>query len=192
MATSGSAGRTTFRLRAATAADLTLLVRHRRAMHAELHDYPPAALDAADRVYRRWIVSMMRRKQAICWIAEDELGAPAGSGCVWLRENQPRPEELGGKRPYLMSMFTDPAFRGRGVATLLASRAMEWSRNHGYFRLTLHASKMGRPIYERLGFTAGSEMRIDLPAPPVAPRRSARTVRRRRPASRRKPTPRKH
>ncbi len=96
---------------------------------------------------------------------------------VWLPEAQPRPGELDLPRPYLMSMYTVPSFRGRGVATRIVRASLDWAREHGYRRFTLHASDMGRSVYERLGFTPGREMVIDLarrrrtstPPPPRKP-----------------------
>ena len=169
MATAGGSPASGLRLRPARISDLATLVRHRREMHAELNDYSPKQLDAADPVYRRWIAARLRNRRAVAWIVEAGPGRPVGSGCVWLRDTQPRPTELAGLRPYLMSMYTVPGFRGRGVATMLASTAVTWSRSHGYARMTLHASKLGRGIYERLGFTASSEMRFDLSSAPEGP-----------------------
>jgi hypothetical protein len=37
---------------------------------------------------------------------------------------------------------------------------MQWARDRGYPWMTLHASHMGRPVYEKLGWEATNEMRI--------------------------------
>jgi GNAT superfamily N-acetyltransferase len=127
-----------------------------------------AQLDEADPVYRKWLRGMMRRRRAFAWIVEGPGNRPAGSGVVWLPETQPRPGDLSLPRPYLMSMYTTPAFRGRGVATQIVVAALAWARGQRYRRFTLHASKMGRPVYERLGFEPGREM-IRLLTPPRQP-----------------------
>ncbi len=51
-----------------------------------------------------------------------------------------------------MSMFTEPSFRGKGVASAIVKVAVEWARVNGYASVRLHASEMGQGVYERLGF----------------------------------------
>jgi GNAT superfamily N-acetyltransferase len=164
------------RLRRAGPADLAVLTAHRRGMWRDIGiRTSTSALDASDPVYRRWLARMMRRGRAVAWIVEGPGGTPAGSGVVWLPEAQPRPGDLGLPRPYLMSMYTAPSFRRRGVARRIVVAALDWARSKGYRRFTLHASTMGRPIYARLGFRPGREMIRTLARRP----RSASTPRRR-------------
>jgi predicted GNAT family acetyltransferase len=47
---------------------------------------------------------------------------------------------------------TDPALRGRGIATAMTAEALRASREAGAVRACLDASAMGEPIYRRLGF----------------------------------------
>ncbi len=75
---------------------------------------------------------------------------------------QPHPKGRKRRQPYLMSMFTEPSFRGRGVASAIVDAAVEWSRVNGYPFVLLHASEMGRGVYERLGFERLWEMRLKL------------------------------
>ncbi len=69
-----------------------------------------------------------------------------------MQPTQPHPERRKRKQPYLMSMFTEPSVRGKGVASEIVRAAVEWSRANGYTYVMLHASEMGRGVYERLGF----------------------------------------
>lgn len=154
-------------IRRARLSDLDTLTRHRRGMWRDIGRHTTAQLDAADPIYRRWLGRMMRGHRAVAWIVEAPGGRPAGSGVVWIPEAQPRPGELDRPRPYLMSMYTVPSFRGRGTATRIVEAALAWARQQGYRRFTLHASDMGRSVYERLGFAPGREMVREL----VPPRR---------------------
>ncbi len=65
-------------------------------------------------------------------------------------------------QPYLLSMFTEPRFRRRGVATLVVHAAIDWCKKNKYERLMLHASEMGRKVYANFGFKRTWEMRLDV------------------------------
>ena len=65
-------------------------------------------------------------------------------------------------QPYLLSMYTEPDFRRRGVASMVVKEAINWCRKNKYERLMLHASEMGRKVYSQLGFKRTWEMRLDL------------------------------
>ncbi|HEV2137230.1 MAG TPA: GNAT family N-acetyltransferase [Nitrososphaerales archaeon] len=90
---------------------------------------------------------------------------------------QPYPGFAGGKVPYLMSVYTEPDFRGKGVATLVIKHAMDWAKRHGFHSMSLHASKVGRKIYESLGWESGNEMDYEIKSMSESrrpPRRRAR------------------
>ncbi len=76
---------------------------------------------------------------------------------------QPRPGYKRGVQPYLLSMYTEPDFRGRGVASRIVEAAVDWTRAQGYPSVRLHASDMGRRVYQRLGFKRAWEMKLDFP-----------------------------
>lgn len=147
------------RLRRAVADDLETLVRHRTAMWRAIGGNSEAALADEARSYRRWVARMLRERRLVGWIACDAQGAPVGSGCLWFAESQPRPREPQLFRPYLLSMYTEPAARGHGVASAIVEAAVELARRRGFGRITLHASEQGRPVYARLGFERSWEMR---------------------------------
>ncbi|HYB53590.1 MAG TPA: GNAT family N-acetyltransferase [Thermoanaerobaculia bacterium] len=150
-------------LRWATVADLPTLVRHRRRMWAEIRRYPRAWLDDHDVVYARWVRRLMVARRFLGLLVEDAHGTIVGSGGLWLMPAQPRPGPLGrGEMPYILSMYTEPAYRGRGVASRIVRAMVRWARGRRYGRIVLHASRFGRPVYNRLGFEDGSEMRMDL------------------------------
>ncbi|MFY9717677.1 MAG: GNAT family N-acetyltransferase [Thermoplasmata archaeon] len=153
------------RLRRARTADVELLVEHRRKMWLAIGGRLRAHLERADPVYRRWVRRELASRHFFGFIVEAPDGRPAGSGAIWLVPTQPRPGRLGRPRmPYILSMFTEPEFRGRGVATQIVTAQVRWAEDRGYGRIFLHASAMGRSVYTRLGFSAGNEMRLDLPA----------------------------
>lgn len=165
-------------VRRATLEDLDILVRHRRGMWKDIAQIPKADLDAADRVYRRWARSQMNSNRLAAFIVEVG-GEPTASGCVWLMQVQPRPTWEGTTAAYLLSMFTEPAHRGRGYGARIVREAIRHAKARGIHVMLLHASKFGEPIYRRLGFERTTEMRLFL-----GPRKRRRA---RVPASRKTP-----
>lgn len=159
-----------YRLRKATLRDLDVLVRHRRGMWEEIRG-GSRELDAHDAVYRRWARQRLKTRTLIGWIVEDLTRRPVASGCIWLRPAQPFPEGGPNIVPYLLSMFTEPDHRGRGLATRIVREAKRWCRENGYRVLTLHASHRGYRVYTRTGFTRTREMRIRFPHAGTSTRR---------------------
>lgn len=121
--------------------------------------YSEKELDAADPVYRRWIRLRLLSGEAVAWVSEARDGTPAASGVLWVQRVQPRPRWPSGATPYLMSMYTEPAHRGQGHAKRIVRAATAWTKEQGFPRATLHASEMGRPIYEALGWVRTWEMK---------------------------------
>ena len=132
-------------------------------MWRELRRFRPGELDRHDLVYRRWVRRQMAAGKFRALLAERPDGTVLASGALWLMPSQPRPGPLGrGEIPYILSMYTERPERGRGYATWIVQGLVAWSRARGYGRVLLHASRFGRPVYARLGFENGSEMRLAL------------------------------
>jgi GNAT superfamily N-acetyltransferase len=53
-----------------------------------------------------------------------------------------------------------PEARGRGYAKQILEAAVAECGTRGPRVITLHASRFGRPIYERFGFTESTEMML--------------------------------
>ena len=152
------------RLRAASPSDLETLVRHRRRMWEEIGGRTRRELNRADPIYRRWVRRETRDGRFVAFVVDDARARPLASGAIWLSPAQPRPGPLARESmPYVLSMFTEPEARGRGIASRIVRAMIAWSTLHGYRRIFLHASEAGRPVYAKLGFVAGNEMRLELP-----------------------------
>jgi GNAT superfamily N-acetyltransferase len=121
-----------------------------------------SSLDEADRDYRKWAKSALENGSLVGWIVETPERIIAGGGCLWLRPEQPRPDLKELAVPYLLSMFTEPEFRRKRVASRIVEEAIEWCKRNGYRRVLLHASKKGRGLYRKYGFTRTWEMRLEL------------------------------
>ncbi len=140
--------------------DLELLLEHRQKMWEAIYPDKTDEIKEGEERTRRWIRDALQRGVLIPFIARDKTGNVAGSGCVLIREDQPRPSSDQIYNPYLLSVYTEKSFRNQGVATLILEESVKWSKKWGFDRMILHASPEGRPIYEKFGFKATNEMRI--------------------------------
>ena len=64
------------------------------------------------------------------------------------------------KRGYIFGVRVAPAHRHRGIARRLTEEAIAFLRQCGCAKIRLHASPLGRRIYERLGFRPTNEMEL--------------------------------
>ena len=59
---------------------------------------------------------------------------------------------LNGLYGEVLSVYTEPAYRGKGLCTKLMNKLIEYGKNRGLGRIDLSATKEGYPIYEKIGF----------------------------------------
>jgi GNAT superfamily N-acetyltransferase len=163
------------RYRRAARSDVATLVDHRHQMLLETGLGSVRELIAHDREYRRWVAHRLTSGEYVAIVAE-VAGKAVGSGGLWWREEIPRPGYGVRDSPYIASMYTEPEFRGRAIATRIVRALIAIARAKRANRVNLHASAMGLPIYERIGFERTREMRVYLDRP-YARRLAARRAR---------------
>ncbi len=151
-----------FNLAFAGPEDVDLLVGHRLNLLREVHPELETKIQESEDWTREWIRKRLSDGSLVGLLAKTHDGKVAGSGCIWLREEQPRPTNPRMIAPYLMSMYTAPEFRRKGAARLIVQGALNWCKERGYERVSLHSSEAGKPLYESLGFSTTTEMRAKL------------------------------
>jgi GNAT superfamily N-acetyltransferase len=85
------------------------------------------------------------------WMGMVGARAVASSGVVPF-ERPPVPNNWRGLELYVLNMFTEPEWRGRGLARALLSEVMRFAREQGAGRVWLHATPDGQPLYASEGF----------------------------------------
>jgi GNAT superfamily N-acetyltransferase len=151
-----------YTLREATLADAPTLARQRWSMFEELGDAAAGERAEIEAAIGRYLAEAMPAGSFRAWLVEAD-GAPVAGGGLQLRPLVPRPGYTRGEpEAIVLSIWTDPAHRRRGLAGRVMAAIMEWCRANGVGRVCLHASADGRALYERLGFRSTNEMRIDL------------------------------
>ena len=85
----------------------------------------------------------------------------AGAGGVSFYRLLPTYHNPTGENGYIMNMYTRPAYRRRGIAYKTLELLVAAARKRGVSRITLEATQMGRPLYEKYGFVGlGDEMEL--------------------------------
>ena len=149
-------------IREAVAADLDVIMHHRRRMFADMGENDPAALDAMEAGSRPIFARGLADGSYRGWLAVDETGrVVAGGGVIlWPYHSSPRAPEP--RRAWIVNMYTEPAFRRQGLARRLMESMIGWCRRERMPEVYLHASDEGRPLYYALGFKPTNEMRLAL------------------------------
>ena len=57
-----------------------------------------------------------------------------------------------GKKAYIMNMYTNPSYRRQGIAFKTLDLLVADARERGITAISLEATEMGRPLYEKYGF----------------------------------------
>jgi GNAT superfamily N-acetyltransferase len=160
-----------FKIRLGTRTDLDVISDHRARMFTDMGELCPEQFETFRAQSKDALHRMIERNQYVGWLASphdepDKIIAGAG---VTLREVAPHPqpnalgkfEIVSGRQAIIQNVYTEPAWRRRGLGTLLMKEIIAWSRKTGIDSLVLHASAEGRPLYEKLGFVTTTEMRFN-------------------------------
>lgn len=95
-------------------------------------------------------------------LATDDNKA-VGCATICYTELMPTFSHQSGKRAHLMNVWTDFSYRHRNIAKAMVNMLIEQAKQKGVTEISLDATEMGRPLYEKLGFTASDEcMTINL------------------------------
>ncbi len=57
-----------------------------------------------------------------------------------------------GKKAYIMNMYTSPGYRRKGIAYKILDMLIRDTKSKGITAISLEATAMGRPLYEKYGF----------------------------------------
>ena len=75
-----------------------------------------------------------------------------GAGGVSFFQVMPTYHNPSGNKAYIMNMYTNPAYRRRGIAAKTLDMLINDTENKGITAISLEATDMGRPLYEKYGF----------------------------------------
>ncbi|MDE6434468.1 MAG: GNAT family N-acetyltransferase [Lachnospiraceae bacterium] len=86
-----------------------------------------------------------------------------GAGGVSYFRVMPTYHNPSGNKAYIMNMYTNPIYRRRGIAYKTLKLLVEDAKERGVTAISLEATDMGKPLYEKFGFVKmNDEMELPL------------------------------
>ncbi len=144
-----------FSLRLATKDDIPQLVDFRIKFLKEVRvDAPTDRLDEYRDVMREYLEREMSTGNFVAWLAVANNEIIATSGIITI-QRLPQLWNMTGKEAYIMNMYTKPEWRRKGIGSAILEKLLIEARNRGIEAVKLHATPMGRPLYEKFGFKMG-------------------------------------
>jgi GNAT superfamily N-acetyltransferase len=150
-----------YRIRQATVTDAPSIARHRVGMFRDMGELAPDEMAVVESASRSCLVGQLASGDYVGWLAEADGLVVAGAGVLLHQYHPSRANPRGRPTAYILNVYTEPGHRRHGLAHQLIAEILAWCRVLDIPRASLHASRFGRPVYERLGFAPTNEMRVD-------------------------------
>jgi GNAT superfamily N-acetyltransferase len=155
-------------VRRALEEDAPVVARHRAAMFRDMGTLPPEQVAPLERAAEAYFRRALPAGSYVGWLAtpEDRPGEVIAGAGLQLRESIPRlrldrAAVDPGPQGLIVNVYTEPAWRRRGLAERLLREILRFANERGIDNVVLHASLDGRPLYEKLGFRQTNEMRYE-------------------------------
>ena len=76
-----------------------------------------------------------------------------GAGGISFYQVMPTCHNPSGNKAYIMNMYTSPEYRRKGIAYKVLDMLVKDAKSMGILAISLEATVMGLPLYEKYGFT---------------------------------------
>lgn len=141
----------------ATKEDIDVLMSSRLEMLKVVNDLPE------DHVFDDVLINESRRyflegNQTTVLAFVD--GTFAGCASVSYIEMMPTFSHPTGKRAHVMNVYTRNEYRRQGIAVKMMNMLIEDAWSRGATEISLDATSLGRPLYEKLGFVDSEECMV--------------------------------
>ena len=88
----------------------------------------------------------------ISWVAVDAKQNIIATSGLEIQLKIPQLWNLPGKESYVLNMYTKPEWRRKGIGSALLEKLLDESKKIGINLVSLHATEIGRSLYEKNGF----------------------------------------
>jgi ribosomal protein S18 acetylase RimI-like enzyme len=142
-----------YTLRLATKNDIPILAKLRIDFIKEVHQNPnDLDLNNHKELLINYFQTNMENDTFLAWLAEDENSNIIAISGMVIVSKVPQLWNPMGKESYIFNMYTIPAWRKMGIGSALLEKLLEESKARGISHIDLHASDLGRSVYEKYGF----------------------------------------
>ena len=145
----------------AVVGDAETIAWHRVRMFVDSGQAEGEAMETMRTNFVDWVRPRLADGRYLGWLVEDDGAVVAGAG-LWVMDFPPHWMDAAPLRAYLLNFYVEPEFRGHGLAYGLLKTTVAEARRRGIKVVSLHASRFGRPLYERNGFESTNEMWLRL------------------------------
>lgn len=143
--------------------DLPLLIQTRLEVLRAANRLPETAdLAEVERCSREYYAQALQDGSHTAYLVL-EGGNFVGAGGVSYFQVMPTCSNPTGRKAYLMNLYTKPSHRRRGIAGSTLRLLVQDARARGVWAISLEATEMGRPLYEKFGFVP-MRHEMELPA----------------------------
>lgn len=137
------------KFREATPADIDPLIRLRIRQLVD-EGYPETSDISTD--LEQYFSASLENGSLLCWVGLLN-GVVVATAALCFYQLPSTFSNPSGRVAYVTNMYTDDAYRRRGLASHLLRKLIDEARELNYTSIRLHASSHGRGIYEKFGFT---------------------------------------
>jgi len=147
--------------RRADVADIPQLIKYRmELLHSTIKDCKPDEWSVVEKNVELYYKENLPIELHIAYLAYDGRKC-VGTGGICYYQVMPTYYKPTGKKAFITNMYTEPQYRGQGIATTILDYLVTDSLKRGITFITLEATEMGRPVYERYGFAPrGLDMQL--------------------------------
>ncbi len=147
-----------FEYRKAGREDLDLLVRTRVEMLRAVKGAPvDADFGEVEQSCRAYYLESFEEDIHAAYLVFDE-GTFIGCGGISFYRVMPNCRNPSGRKAYIMNIYTVPEYRGHGIASQVVDLLVKEAHARHIHVITLEATEMGRPVYERYGFVPDTDV----------------------------------
>ncbi len=137
--------------------ELEQLVRTRMEMLRAVKGLSPEAdLGPVERSCRDYYLDSFEKDIHVAYLVYDGQEF-AGCGGISFYQIMPNCSNPSGRKAYIMNIYTVTKYRGQGIAAKIVDLLVKEAFNRNIHDITLRATDMGRPIYQRYGFVPDEE-----------------------------------
>ena len=100
----------------------------------------------------KYYTEAMKSDKFIAYLAmEDNI--PVGFAAMSYYEICPTANNMSGNNTILTDLYVIPEYRCQGIGYKLLTAIMEQAKMDSYRKVTLNATELGKPLYEKYGFS---------------------------------------